>query len=79
MKTQTIPKPTHEKPIAAHKEVHKEREAALDDTLDDSFPASDPPAWTGTAATVATPVDTDEVQKAAKPKRKNWLKKLFKS
>jgi hypothetical protein len=36
----------------AKKQPEKKREAqyAVDDTVDDSFPASDPPAWTTTGS-----------------------------
>lgn len=43
-----------EKPVTDRPETTRERKGAaqdcedrIDDTLDDSFPASDPPAWTG--------------------------------
>jgi hypothetical protein len=35
----------------------RSRTASIDDTLDDSFPASDPPSWTPTTGAVVAPGD----------------------
>jgi hypothetical protein len=39
-------------------------ERRVDDTLDDSFPASDPPSWTGTHAGDTHSHKTDEKKKS---------------
>ena len=38
------------RPKNAETEPKKAQQEAVDDTVDDSFPASDPPAWTTTGA-----------------------------
>src|SRR3712207_1537990 len=48
-------------PTSAGAEPRRAQQAAVDDTVDDSFPASDPPAWTTTGAkSVAGKLETGE-------------------
>jgi hypothetical protein len=49
------------RPAHADNELHKMQQRLVDDTVDDSFPASDPPAWTTTGAkSVAARHDAEE-------------------
>jgi hypothetical protein len=49
------------RPAQAEREPKVEQQRHVDDTVDDSFPASDPPAWTTTGAkSVAARCDPDE-------------------
>jgi len=49
------------RPAHADNELHKMQQRLVDDTVDDSFPASDPPAWTTTGAkSVAAKLERDE-------------------
>src|SRR5689334_5091746 len=48
------------RPAHAESELKKMQQRLIDDTVDDSFPASDPPAWTtGGAKSVAATTDSD--------------------
>jgi hypothetical protein len=49
------------RPAHAENELRKMQQRLVDDTVDDSFPASDPPAWTTTGAkSVAAKHEADE-------------------
>jgi hypothetical protein len=47
-------------PTSAEAEPKKAQQAAVDDAVDDSFPASDPPAWTTTGAKSVAARSEDE-------------------
>jgi hypothetical protein len=40
----------HKRPVDAQSEPRPNEQRHVDDTVDDSFPASDPPAWTTTGS-----------------------------
>lgn len=46
--------------------TEKPKETRIDETLDDSFPASDPPSWTPGEAQPAPPEEDDTEKKMAK-------------
>jgi len=49
------------RPAHAENELKKMQQRLVDDTVDDSFPASDPPAWTTTGAkSIAARCDPDD-------------------
>ncbi|HZA92318.1 MAG TPA: hypothetical protein VE420_06805 [Gemmatimonadales bacterium] len=48
------------RPKAAETEPKKAQQEAIDDAVDDSFPASDPPAWTTTGAKSVAALSEDE-------------------
>jgi ElaB/YqjD/DUF883 family membrane-anchored ribosome-binding protein len=49
------------RPVQAESELKKMQQRLIDDTVDDSFPASDPPAWTTTGSkSVAAKSETDD-------------------
>ena len=45
----------------------------VDQMLDDSFPASDPPCWSGAIARVAVPVDQRRIELLARRIRAEYL------
>jgi len=47
-------------PTSAGTEPKRAQQAAVDDAVDDSFPASDPPAWTTTGAKSVAARNEDE-------------------
>jgi hypothetical protein len=47
-------------PTSAETEPKRAQQAAVDDAVDDSFPASDPPAWTTTGAKSVAARNEDE-------------------
>jgi len=53
------------RPAHAESELKKMQQRLIDDTVDDSFPASDPPAWTtGGSKSVAATTDSDKTPDA---------------
>jgi hypothetical protein len=48
------------RPTSAEAEPKKAQQEAIDDAVDDSFPASDPPAWTTTGAKSVAARSEDE-------------------
>ena len=51
MQSETKPRPKRRlQTKEAGREPNRDQQYAVDDTIDDSFPASDPPAWTTTGS-----------------------------
>jgi len=56
------------RPVEADTEPKPTQQRHVDDTVDDSFPASDPPAWTTTGSkSVAAQCEPDEEDNAPRP------------
>ena len=56
------------RPVDAENEPKPIQQRHVDDTVDDSFPASDPPAWTTSASkSVATECEPDDLNEAPIP------------